>query len=109
MEARMDMTVTNKHYNRLVKKGKTVEAAALMSIGTGALWCPARLHEAKIPHEGEGHACPLCGKLGTHEGHLFWECPMVCQNPDSITQRTNRYCAECARHGLNMKCYWWRR
>ena len=94
MERGVDMTVSNKHYNRLVKERKTAEASALMSIQTGALWSPQRLQEADIPAENGAHKCPLCGKEGTDEGHLFWECPKVCQNPDARIQKTNRYCDE---------------
>ena len=108
MEHGVDMTVSNKHYNRLVKEGKTAEASALMSIQTGALWSPQRLQEALIPTEDGAHKCPLCGKVDTDEGHLFWECTKVCQNPDARIQKTNRYCDEYRRSGLNKKCYWWR-
>ena len=73
MEHGVDMTVSNKHYNRLVKEGKTAEASALMSIQTGALWSPQRLHEAQIPTEEGAHTCPLCGMVDTDEGHLFWD------------------------------------
>ena len=58
MEEGGDLTVSNKHYNRLIKDGKTAQAAALMSIQTGALWCPASLNEAGITHEGSGHKGP---------------------------------------------------
>ena len=108
MEKGVDMSVSSKHYNRLVKEGKTAEASALMSIQSGALWSPQRLQEAGIEAESGVHKCPLCGKEGTDEGHLFWECPKVCQNPDARLQKTNRYCDEYRRSGLSMKCYWWR-
>ena len=75
MEKGVDMSVSSKHYNRLVKEGKTAEASALMSIQFGALWSPQRLDAAGIAAEGGVHKCPLCGKEGTDEGHLFWECP----------------------------------
>ena len=63
MEQGIDLTVSTRHYNRLVKEGKTDKAAALMSIETGALWSPARMEEAGIPHEtgASEHKCPLCG------------------------------------------------
>ena len=83
----VDMTVSTKHHNRLVKDGRTAEAAALMSIQAGALWSPARLQEAGLPAENGVHKCPLCGKVETDEGHLFWECPKVCQNPDAPIQK----------------------
>ena len=79
MQKGVDMSVSTKHYNRLVKEGKTAEASALMSIQSGALWSPQRLEEAGIEAENGVHKCPLCGKEGTDEGHLFWECPKVCQ------------------------------
>ena len=103
------MSVSVNHYNRLVKKGQTDKAAALASITSGALWCPARLEEAGIPNvEGEGaHKCPLCGAPSTDEGHLFWECPKVLQNKDVTIQKTNRYCSEYRRTGLDKRCYWW--
>ena len=47
----VDMTVSTKHYNRLVKDGRTADAAAFMSIQAGALWSPARLQEAGLPAE----------------------------------------------------------
>ena len=50
MKDGVDMSVSVSHYNRLVKKGQTDKAAALASITSGALWCPARLEEAGIPH-----------------------------------------------------------
>ena len=108
MEKGVDMTVSNKHYNRLVKEGRTAEASALMSIQTGALWSPQRLQEADIPTETGVHKGPFCGKEGTDEGHMFWECPKVCQNPDARIQKTNRYCDEYRRNRLSMRCYWWR-
>ena len=90
MEEGVDHTVSKKHYNRLIKDGKSAEATALMSIESGVLWCPARWEEAGIPHEGEGHKCPVCGKDGTDEGHLFWECPKVCQNLDAIIKKIKK-------------------
>ena len=66
------------------------------------------MNEAGIPHDGSGQKCPLCGKLDADEGHLFCACPKVCQNPDVIIQKTNRYCDEHRRTSLSMKCYWWR-
>ena len=66
-----DMTVSTKHYNRLVKEGMTTEAAALMSVQTGALWNPARFQKADLPAEQGVHKCPLCCKEGTDEGHLM--------------------------------------
>ena len=56
----VDMIVSNKRYNRLVKDGRTAEASALMSIQTGALWSAQRLQEADIPAETGVHKCPLC-------------------------------------------------
>ena len=55
MEDGVDMTVSNKHYNRLVRESKTVEAAAFMSIARGAPWSPARLQEAGIQAGEGGH------------------------------------------------------
>ena len=46
--------------------------------------------------------------LNTDEGHLLWECPKVCQNPDVTIQKTNRYRDEYRRSGLSIKCHWWR-
>ena len=43
MEAGVDMTVKNKHSNRLVKKWTTEEAAALMSLGTGGILVPRHI------------------------------------------------------------------
>ena len=73
MEKGVDLSVSVRHYNRLVKDGQTDKAAALASITAGALWCPARLEEAGIKDQnGNGqHACPLCGALSVNEGHLF--------------------------------------
>ena len=45
MENGEDLSVSVRHYNRLVKDGHTDKAAALASITAGALWCPARLEE----------------------------------------------------------------
>ena len=79
-----------------------------MSIQTGALWNPARLAEAGFQAPEGGHKCPLCGEPNTDEGHLFWQCPQVCQNRDAAIQKTNRYRSEYQRVGLDCKCYWWR-
>ena len=104
---RIDLTVSVRQW--LVKEGKTDKAAALVSIQAGALWCPARLSEAGIPHEGEdGHSCPLCGAQGVDECHLFSECTKVCPSRDAVIQKTNRYRSEYHRTGLSCKCYWWR-
>ena len=81
MEQGIDMTVPTKHYNRLVKEGKTADAAAFMSIQVGAPWSPGRLQEAGLPAEHGVHKCLHCGKEETDEGYPFWECPRVCQNP----------------------------
>ena len=43
MESGVDTTVIRKHYCVLVKKGAMSRAGALMAIGTGALWPPARV------------------------------------------------------------------
>ena len=94
MDQGIDWSVSNRHYNKLVKDGKTDKAAALMSIQTGALWNPARLAEAGIETPEGGHKCPLCGEPNTDEGHLFWQCPRVCQNRDAAIQKTNRYKSE---------------
>ena len=110
MENGVDMSVPIRHYNRLVKNGQTDKAPALASINAGALWCPARLEEAGIKNQdgSDVHKCPLCGAPSTNEGHLFWECPKVLQNKDVTIQKTNRYCSEYHRTGLDKKCYWWR-
>ena len=50
----------------------------------------------------------MCGAASTNEGHLFWECPIVLQSKDVTIQKTNRYCSESHRTGLDQKCYWWR-
>ena len=107
MKGGADMSVSVSHYNRLVKKGQTDKAAALASITPGALWCPARLEEAGIPRaEGEvAHKCPLCGAHAIDEGHLFWEYPKLLQSTDVTIQKTNRYCAEYRRTGLDNKCF----
>ena len=73
MEQGVDLTVSTRHYNMLVKEGKTDKAAAFRSIQTCALWSPARMEEAGIPYEPEadGHKCPLCGAHNVDEGHPF--------------------------------------
>ena len=73
----VDMTVSTKQYDRIVKDGRTADAAALMSKQAGALWSPARLREAGLPAEHGMHKCPLYGKEETDEGHLYWECHKV--------------------------------
>ena len=110
MEKSVDLSVSVRHYNRLVKDGHTDKAAALASITAGAPWCPNRLEEAGIPNQNGDpqHACPLCGAKSVNEGHLFWECPVVKNNKDATVQKTNRYCSEYHRTGLDRKCYWWR-
>ena len=55
----VDMTVSTKHYNRLVIDGRTAEAGALMSIQAGALWSPTRLQEAGLPAEWGAEVPPL--------------------------------------------------
>ena len=79
-----------------------------MSIQTGALWSPARLAEAGIQGPEGGHVCPLCGEPNVDEGHLFWQCPKVCQSGEAAIQKTNRNKSEYQRVGLECKCYWWR-
>ena len=69
---------------------------------------PSHCQEAGIPSGSQGHRCPLCRKEDADEGHLFWECPKVCQNPGAVIQTANRYGDEFRRNGLGTKRYWLR-
>eukprot|EP00973_Karenia_brevis_P071345 9909812-Karenia_brevis.AAC.1 len=55
MEHGLDLTVTTKHYNWYIKRGKMSQAGVLMAVLTGALWLGERLEEG-----GPMHKCPHC-------------------------------------------------
>ena len=74
MEEGADVSVAQRHYEKLIHAGKHGEAGALMTICTGACWSPARLLEEDIIPTEEA-ICPLCGKHGVDEGHVFWGMP----------------------------------
>ena len=66
MKNGIDLTVAHGHYKGLIKAGNHRDAAALMTICTGACWSLARLAEEGIITSNEAK-CPLCGILGADE------------------------------------------
>ena len=55
----VDRTVTIKNYNILFKEGTTAEAAALMSITTGALWSLPDVKKRAYPTRGRDTNAPF--------------------------------------------------
>ena len=103
-----DVSVAQRHYKQLIHAGKHGEAGTLMTICTGACWSPARLLEEGIIPQEEA-VCPLCGEQGADEGHLYWECPKVLENPHPAIQKTNKFCSEYYRYKADPKkltLYW---
>ena len=79
MEQGVDMAVSNRHYNRLVKEGKTDKAAAL-SIQSGALWSLARMNEAGIPCDEGGTPAPYAGHRMLIKDIYFLGVPQILPN-----------------------------
>ena len=108
MKEGVDLTVTHRHYQGLIKAGKHRDAGALMITCTGVCWSPARLSEQGIVEQSEAR-CPLCGAEDADEGHLCWECPKVMEAPRPAIQNSNRFSAEHSRIKRDERCrtlYW---
>ena len=71
MEDGVDTSVIRKHYCVLIKKGAMARAGALMAIGTGALWPPARIKEEIKGKEDMYARCKHCGHHTHDEPHMF--------------------------------------
>ena len=89
MEQGVDTTVIRKHYCVLVKKGAMARAGALMAIGTGALWPPARVKEEIKGKEDMDTSCEHCGHHNMDERHMFWNCPVLNAKKKHSIRRTN--------------------
>ena len=110
MEQGVDLSVIRRHYCVLIKRGAMARAGALMAIGAGALWPPARVRDTIKGKEDMDVTCKFCGGGLQDEEHMCWKCPVINAKRKASIRRTNGkyFDHQTGEIGVGTRCYFMR-
>ena len=110
MEDGVDVSVIRRHYCVLIKRGAMARAGALMAIGSGALWPPARIRDTIKGKEDMDVTCKWCGGGPHDEEHMCWKCPVMNSRRKASIRRTNGkyFDHQTGEIGVGTPCYFMR-